>query len=313
MEDLFKKIPELVNYRKAELISGGISNQNYRIISTDPNKSDQLVTLFPNMKIWWKADKEELITNLYKKKNIPSTTILNTGYINHKNHTYRYILREFVKEKDFDIFLRDEKYLSPKDLISLLTQLGNILGTLHSISMSSYGLLIENSISGSDIKKVFPASNWQRYVDRLMMNRKNLSKRLDMKRAYGSITGADIQKIFKSSYTLYKDYRSVLTKVTQPFLIHYDMSLKNIIVNYNIQLDQWEISAIIDNEWVSAGDPDIDLIQIENSVHFSSHKEAFKKYWSFFIEAYAKKKTFSKDIGKKPERNDNNSCEKCGQ
>ncbi|PIZ98752.1 MAG: hypothetical protein COX78_02820, partial [Candidatus Levybacteria bacterium CG_4_10_14_0_2_um_filter_35_8] len=50
------------------------SNRNYRIISANPKKSDQLVTLLPNMKTWWKADKEELITNLYKNKNIPSAS-----------------------------------------------------------------------------------------------------------------------------------------------------------------------------------------------------------------------------------------------
>lgn len=299
MDDIFKKIPEIENYRKVKLVSGGISNQSYRIISANSTNADQLITLFSNAKTWWKADKEKLVTNLYKNKSIPSTTILNTGYINHKDHIYRYILREFVKEKDFRTLLRDEKSLASKDWLSLLTQLGNILGNIHSIPMSNYGLLRENSISGSDIKNVPATSSWLKYVDKLMMNREYLSKRLNKKKVYGSVTGADIQNISKASYAFYENHRAILTKVTQPFLIHYDMLLENIIVNYNIQLTRWEISAIIDNEWVSAGDPDIDLIQIENSAYFSSHKEAFKKYWSFFIEAYAKKKTFSKDISKK--------------
>ena len=226
--------------------------------------------------------------------------IINTGYINYNNTTYRYILKEFVKGKDFYTFLLEEKNPTTKDWISLLTQLGNILGTLHSFSMgSSYGLLREGSTSGSDAKNIPAAPTWQKYIDKLMTNRKYFSKKLDKKRSYRNITGVDIQNIFKYSYKLYKDHRNVLTKVTQPFLIHYDMLFKNIIVSYNIQLARWEIVAIIDNEWASAGDPDIDLIQIENAAYFSSHKEVFRTYWNFFTRAYVRKKTVSKDIENK--------------
>jgi len=132
-----------------------------------------------------------------------------------------------------------------------------------------------------------------------MVDRGLLSERLDQGKTYGKLRGVDVQKIYKSSYELYINYRDVLKNVSQPFLIHYDMLLKNIIVKFNLRLSRWEVSAVIDNEWVSVGDPDIDLIQIENSVYFSLFRESFKKYWSFFTKAYGRKKMISKDIGKK--------------
>src|SRR3990167_1369811 len=101
MDFELKRIPKITKHKKVKLIASGISNQNYRIFSANPMNADQLITIFTDAKTWWKADKEELITNLYKNKGIPSPTILNTGYINHKNRTYRYLLREYVKEKDF--------------------------------------------------------------------------------------------------------------------------------------------------------------------------------------------------------------------
>lgn len=299
MDDIYKKIPRIGDFRKVNLVSGGISNQNYRIIPTNSANKELLLTLFPDAKTWWRADKEKLITNLYQDHDIPSSAILNIGYINHKNHIYRYLLREFVKEKDFQALLQDEKKLSPIDWAGLLTQLGNILGNLHSIPMKGYGLLRENSISSSDTGNAPADSSWPEFVDNLMADKKHLAKKLDRRRVYGNITGADIQNIFDISLLFYAKHREVLTKATQPFLIHFDILLENIIVNYDIQLSRWKISAIIDNEWASAGDPDIDLIQLENSAYFSSHKKTFKEYWHFFSEAYAKKKTISKDIGKK--------------
>lgn len=299
MNDNFRKIPKIISYKNIYLISDGISNLNYRIVSDNESTSDQLLTIYPNKQDWWKADKEESITKLYKEKEISSIRLLGTGYIRYKNHNSRYLLREYVKEKDFDMFLNEKPSLLPKEWVTLLMQWGDKMGKLHSIPMNGYGLLRKNKITGSDTGDVPAASNWQKYIDNLMLNREKISKQIDKKNKYGTITGLDIQNIFESSYSFYKKHRSALLSVKESYLIHYDMLLKNIIINYNNHLSLWEISAIIDNEWVSAGDPDIDLIQIENSIFFNTQKETIANYWKFFTKSYSKNKRFSKDIDKK--------------
>lgn len=298
MDGIFKKIPGIIEYKKVQLISGGISNKNYRIISANSRDLDQLVTLFPKPETWWKIQKEEFIVNLYSKKNIPSAKILGTGYLGSEGHTYGYILREFIQGEDLDVFLRD-KVPDPEELRRLLTQLGDILGTLHSIRVNNFGLLKEDLASSFDIGKQPPTPNWQEYIDGLMLRRDYLSKKIYKNRVYGNVSGADVQDIFKSSYALYKEHRVSLEKVNQPFLIHYDMLFKNIIVSHKTQLARWQIVAIIDNEWVSAGDPDVDLIQIENAAYFSPNKDMLSQYWDSFTEAYSRRKPVPKHINSK--------------
>jgi hypothetical protein len=87
--------------------------------------------------------------------------------------------------------------------------------------------------------------------------------------------------------------------VSNASLIHYDLLLNNIIVNYNLKKKHWEISAIIDNEWVSTVDSDIDLIQLENCIYFNQHRDTFKRYWKFFEKAYMRHGIISKDIAEK--------------
>lgn len=295
----FNKIPKIVKHTKFSLVSGGISNQNYRIISIDSTQPDQIVTLISNKTDWWKADKEQLISELFKVNNIPSTTVRDIGYVNFNNNFFRYILRDFVKGKDFDDYLIDENNSLNCDLAKLLTELGGVLGAIHSVSVESYGLVKKHMTSGSDMEDLPPALSWRSYVDRLMLNRKYLVEKLKLNRTYGSVSVKDIKKLFTVSYAFYKAHSDILTTVNQPFLIHYDMLFKNIIVNYNIQHTEWEIAAIIDNEWVSGGDPDVDLIQVENAAYFSPHKDTLANYWRFFDVSYTAKKEYSKNINGK--------------
>ena len=299
MKQIIKKISGLTNYEIAEQLSGGISNQNFRLISNNPDKQDLVITIYGEPETWWKADKEVLIAKLYGKYGIPSAEILRNGYFEDSGKIYRYSLRKFIKEKDLSVLLCKDKKLRTEDWPNLLAQLGAIMKTLHSVSMTNYGLLLDNSISGSDISIIPAASTWQKYVDRLILNRKYMVGRLNRKKTIGNITGADIQSIFAASYEFYKHNSGVLESVKEPKLIHYDVLLSNIIVTRNDSLNRCEITAIIDNEWVSAGDPDIDLVQLENAAYFSSERESFKKHWPCFTKAYLGGNSYSKDIHEK--------------
>ena len=48
MKQILEKIPGIRKYKKFQLVSGGISNQNYRIISPNTSKTDWLLTLYPD-------------------------------------------------------------------------------------------------------------------------------------------------------------------------------------------------------------------------------------------------------------------------
>lgn len=295
----FKKITSLSNYDTVKQLSGGISNQNYRVISNNPIYEDLVLTIYSDPESWWKADKELRIAKLYGKYGIPSAEILNNGYFDDNGNTYRYSLRKFIKEKDLSVLLCKDKKLRAEDWQTLLSQLGVIMKTIHSIPMNGYGLLSESSISGSDFSLIPSSSTWQEYVGRLILNRKPLVEKLNRKKTIGNISGADVKNIFSASYEFYKQNRGVLESVNKSKLIHYDVLLSNIIVGRNDHLNRCEITAIIDNEWVSAGDPDIDLVQLENTAYFSSERKTFKKYWSYFTKAYLGKNSYSKDIHKK--------------
>lgn len=295
----FNHIPNLCTFKKIDLLSGGISNQNYHIISRDPSKPDQLLTLFPDRKTWWKISKEKWILDIYKNNNIPSAQIISIGFAHGKLQTYRYILRNFIRSQDLHAFFLNNPFPNSASCISLLADLGNILGLMHSISMQGFGLLRNKSVSGSDSRLVPAASAWPTYIDNLMSARGKLASRIDKKKRFGSVTGLDIQNIFNASYAMFNNTKINLNTVTQPSFIHNDILFKNIIVDLDPSSSTWHVTAIIDNEWASSGDPDLDLIQLENCIYMSPAKETLLSHKHYFVEAYTKKRGFLKNVNKK--------------
>lgn len=290
----FKKIPGTIKPRFIKKISGGISNLNYRIYSIGNKAEDQILTLFHDKSMWWKAGKEEFLSKYFNKIGIPSFKVIRIGYLNISNQKSKYLLREFIYEEDFEEYLTKRK-VSSKDLNILLFELGSILGTLHSVKGIRNGLIKEGFSLLEGIEDCSDLS-WSSYIDKVFEDKLSVSYSINPKRKIGKLTGKDVNNLFNSSFSFYKKRRKSLRSNSKPSLIHNDLLLKNIIIDSKPKNKNCRIAGIIDYEWMSFGDTMIDLIHLENAIYFSSYRDTFSSSWNYFEKGYTKMRKIPKNI-----------------
>ncbi len=275
---------------------GGISNENYRVtpINGDP---ERFLTLFPESEDFWKIKKDLKVSSILSGVNVPIPKIFDHGYKIEDERVVGYLLKEFIDGKDFDAVMMDAENLSPKDWETLLGQLGIALSTMHNVPLGGFGLLKSDSISGSEARDIPHAMSWIDFIDTMMLDKERLIEKIDGSRQYGSITGADIKKIFSEAKLFYLTNKHDLDNVPVPFLTHNDMRMGNVMATQVGGV--WSLGALIDHEWVLAGDPDIDLVQIENWLQFAPYKDNFIKYKNTFIDAYKSNRAIPRNFDRK--------------
>jgi hypothetical protein len=70
-------------------------------------------------------------------------------------------------------------------------------------------------------------------------------------------------------------------------------------INEKLHEIEKEVSEFEERYINDEGDPDIDLIQIENWLQFAPYKEKFIRYKKSFIESYIQNRAISKDFERK--------------
>jgi fructosamine-3-kinase len=199
--------------------------------------------------------------------------------------------------KDFDAVMRDSENLSDTDWEALLSQLGESLSRMHTLQLDQFGLIKANFISGSERRDIPAFLNWREFVDTMLCDREKTIQSIDDGFKCGDVSGADIKKLFNQAKSFYLANTGSLENIKIPFLTHNDMRMGNVMAKHVGGV--WQLASIIDHEWVLAGDPDIDLIQIENWLQFAPYKEKFIRYKKSFIESYIQNRAISKDFERK--------------
>jgi hypothetical protein len=286
--DIKLHLKELIdddNNLKIELLSNGISNINYKISSEKDKNRKYVLTIFPNKENWWKIDKEIYLDKLLNINGIKTTKILKSGNIQNSKYKSKYLLKEFIPNVDFYYYLKITDEISSEDFSNFFLDLGSTLKKIHTISLNGFGMIKIKTNSENLCTAYTSFNNWVDFTDYEMESKVRICKNLDRKSKIGSLSSTEIIKIFELSHKFYNTYRVSLKNVNKSKLIHNDILFENLII-FKEKEFRASLNAIIDNEWMSAGDPLIDLVQLENAIYFNSRKTEIKKYWSFFINAY---------------------------
>lgn len=215
-------------------------------------------------------EKEKLFYELIQKHAIPSPKILKTD-TSQKLIPYSYSISEKVEGKPLSEILED---LNPKEVISIYTQLGHLVGKLHSIKFELFGDLVtkeDNTVAGPAIEldNKGPFDTWMEMFTEIINKRLSLLENT----VFNSLI-PPLKKYFESNNTLI-DYKII------PRLLHMDLHKGNIFINNG------SISGIIDVEESLIGHNEYDLMRLEHA-HFvdkeDSNYKAFVKAYTSHVE-----------------------------
>lgn len=166
-------------------------NATYDVKLKNPSKQ-VVLRMFP--KDGWKAQKEEYLYSLIKKKtNVPIPKVFHTG-------------------KDYLILSRIlGKNLSGRNR-KLIRKAGEILARIHSIKFNSYGWIV-----GRDIKPKF--SNWEKFMV------------YDVDHKLKKLNGFVKEGLITKSRAYFDKNRDLLKIKSKPSLLHKDYHYSHIIVH----------------------------------------------------------------------------------
>lgn len=278
-------------------LPGGISNQNYKVFIPNEEKHI-LLTLYPQTTNWWKVEKEHSIQKLLEQSSVPHPSLIKTGYIFHDQTRIAFVIREYIYGESFDeLLVRND--ISESNWANVLRELGLALAKIHSIPLQSFGLIRGKEISSSMMAQTPPAARWSYFVEQDLRSILNSIGSLPHYRRIGLVDQKKLKEIAECAFGLYLELKDSLFSVTQAYLTHNDARFGNFIVNIDPLTNSYRLSSIIDFEWALGGDPEIDLIQIENWLQFTSYLEQFMAHKHVFIRAYTQKRKVSEDYSHK--------------
>lgn len=266
--------------------SGGIVNKNFHLVPMELGGKETFLTLYPDRKDWWKVKKNVRVTSLFSKVGIPTSQTLSYGLIVDNGEKVAYLLKEFIDGKTFDSLMSQPDTLGEDDWRRLSGQLGYALSAMHAIKLENFGMIKGRNIAISSLGKSVNGKNWLEFVDQLMMEREDRLVKIFPEMKIGDVSGVDIYGLFNKAKQFYLRNRNSLSSVNMPYLTHNDMYFSNVMAKKDQNSNRWNLRAIVDMEWALGGDPDLDLVQLENWLQFSPYRDRFLHYKQSFLEAY---------------------------
>ncbi|MFH1642007.1 MAG: aminoglycoside phosphotransferase family protein [Nanoarchaeota archaeon] len=232
----------------------GCVNKTYSVDIINPKK-ELVLRFYPTE--FWKAEKEEYVYNLIRKK-----TSVPVPKIYHIDASRKYSPYAFSILKK----IPGRKLTTGNKM--LISKSGEYLAQINSINFSKFGWIVG--------KKINPGfTKWVNFCDYDFDNKiKNLQryKRLGL-------------KILSSIKEYYQKNRHLLDIKVKPCLVHKDFHLSHILTSNN------KITGIIDVEWAISGHNELDITKslywmFENRIDLEE----------VFLDGYLKFKRISKDF-----------------
>lgn len=275
---------------------GGMINNNYHIESI-PDKKSYFLTIYTSKEDWWKAKKNARVGNLLLNAGVPTPKVVKYGLLDNEGVSVTYLLREYICGETYDSLMLSENKLEETDWIKLLSDFGDNLARIHKIGFDSFGMIKGGNITSSPSNRISHSPDWISFFDQLINEKRGRLANIYPEMKIGSVSGVNIHTLFDSIMDYYSIHRNSLLSVTKPYLTHNDLINTNLIASkINEDGNDWMLGGILDTEWSLAGDPDYDLIQIENWVQFAPYRKKFNNYFPYFIDSYQQNRNLSPDL-----------------
>jgi hypothetical protein len=283
----------------AHPVGGGIINRNFLVVPNSPNIESHYVaaflTLYPDSQSWWKVAKEFTIAELLAPTTVKHPEIYRGGmHLDSKtSELTAYLSRQFINGRELDNILRSVDEIDFLQWDSLLAELATNLAAIHEVKLPGYGMIYGRQISGSSHKKVVPAPSWRTYLSTEVRSLGQVIENIDPHKQIGDITGAALQQFWQESESWFVDNSDIFTQVREPRLTHNDARFANFLVTAVAGIPTHRLAATIDFEWALAGDPEVDLVQVENWLQFAPYQEKFWQHRASFVESYLERRSLS--------------------
>lgn len=238
------------------------------IFDVRTDKDDYVIKVYTNDEDVWKAQKEDAIYTIFRKKRIPAPHIV--GLDSSKSVLpYTFVLMTKIPGNPFsdcfDLIELDKK-------IAIYRELGDLLGRIHSITFESFGdikpsngeLLVGPMRELIDSNKG-PFRTWGEMHLEIVKYRLN------------HFRGTNLENLVEPVLNYFRENQSLIDFKIVPRLLHLDLNRKNIFINNS------RISGIVDVEGSFVGHNEEDLMRTMLA-NFESKDELYDS----FLEAYTK-------------------------
>jgi len=287
----------IIGDARVTMQEGGIINSNFRIDSVSDSSKSFFLTIYSSKDNWWKVKKNVRMGHLLEEAGVPTPKIIKYGLFDNEGKLEAFLLREYISGETYDSLMLSENKLGEMDWIRLLSSFGDNLARIHKIGFDSFGMVKGSNITNSPSNRISHSPNWISFFDQLINERRGRLASIYPEMKIGNVNGTDIYTLFDSIMEYYSIHRNSLLSVVQPYLTHNDLINTNLLASkMNEDRNGWVLAGILDTEWSLAGDPDYDLIQIENWVQFAPYRNKFNNYFPYFINSYQQNRTISPDL-----------------
>ncbi len=276
----------------------GISNVNFKVTLTGRglDQAKQVVmTILPDPATWWRIDKERFLRKITDHDaDVLLPRIINSGKAEWGKQKIAFIVREFVAGCDLDTVLEEgvNKGFRDGDWSVIARDLGFRLGALHTHPLSFVG-----PISGTQ-SQLSRFSSWKDFFTQALEVELTKFHSYPRAKQVGSCRVDHIVSLFPLIKKFVGSHLSALETVTNSCLIHGDPRFANVIVDRDKD-SVWRIKALIDLEGAMAGDPEADLVGIENWLYCSRYQAHFYRAKLDFMTGYNAKRTVSPQYGER--------------
>lgn len=295
--DINDILDQIGPFLSASPVLEGISNDNYEVVNTQGEK--RFLTLYIDQKNQWKLEKELLLVGLLHRMQVPHASIIASGFAKTPFESIPFLVKEYIDGKNYDELMQTKGALSEENWKTLLIELIQALKKTHSVAFDGFGLFRNGYVSGSEVTTLPAQKSWIDFIDQTMQEKEYQVSTIADGLCYGTVCSADIRKLFVHAKQFYFAHRDSLHSVVHPFLTHNDTRFANIMARYVDQRNRWELAALIDFEWALAGDPELDLIQIENWLQFAPYKSRVVQLSSSLLSVYEEDMQLSSEFKQK--------------
>lgn len=288
---LTSHIPNL-RINNIERFRMGISNDTYKvtIVEADERERNLVLTMYQGEKDVRKLRKELSVRHILKSEvNIPVPNVI--AYSDQARGFFPpFIIREYASGRDLHRALESDSLKEPSERKALAIKIGETLALMHGIKLSEFGpLAIDSDFKVDNEVRNIKFVSWQEYVSFLFDETMQGVDQIQDGRLTKRIV--ELKNLMPEIMAFLEKNRRVLKAVEKPKLCHSDTTLGNFIVDKDV--NNWKLSGLIDFEWAIGGDPDMDLVFIENWLFFCSYRKDVKEIIPYFLEGYKKHRDIS--------------------
>jgi aminoglycoside phosphotransferase (APT) family kinase protein len=282
LSSLRNELTQALGFDRLEALGRGPSRGKFRAWRRDRS---YLLSLCDDAGAPAALDKELGLSALLLGGAVPLAGIIESGVVKIDSVKVHYVVKEFLTGCDYAQLFEAYQGLSTDQVRTLLFDLGAALGRIHNIAVPEAGDLAFGPEPGFKVSRSEPTS-WFMYLSKVIAWRKKSLQALPGKQRMGGLTPTVLLNRWSQYLEFLKRFAPDLVSVS-PRLIHNDAIPGNFMASRDEKSGVWHLAAVLDIDTMIGGDPEFDLVSLENWFEFAPCKTLVVDQRRHLVEGYA--------------------------